>query len=97
MGTQVLTVLEASLPEDRWAVLVEAYRAGMVDLPPQIVRTTLVQGREDRNLWRMETLWTSLEGLQQYRDSVDVPGGIANFRAAGTEPHLTVFEVVAEA
>lgn len=93
-GAMVTTVLEAHVEAERWSELRAGYERIVAQLPPQMVATDLTQGAEDRGLWTISTVWVSMEGLQEYRRSVETPDGLRLFREVGAEPRLTVFEVV---
>jgi hypothetical protein len=92
--TRVLTVLEAHVPESRQADLLSAYRSAAHDaFPAGLVRSTLLQGTNDRTLWRIETLWESREVLEAMRGK-GTPRGLQIFRAAGAEPTLAILDVL---
>lgn len=93
----LLTVLEARVGEDRWDDLMAGYAEISSPLPPQMVASVLLQEASDRTVWRIASTWSSREALQEYRDAVDTPEGVALFRKLGAEPALTVFDVVARA
>src|SRR5512143_540467 len=91
---RVLTILEAHVPQARQADLQGAYRSAVHEaFPPGLVRSTLLQATNDRTLWRIETLWESLEVLQAMRGT-GTPRGVQIFRAAGAEPTLTILDVL---
>lgn len=89
----VLTILEAYVDSEKWAALEQAYQASANALPPPITQTFLMQSSADPTLWQICSLWRSREALEEYRRSVDTPGGVLIFRAAGAEPTLSVFDV----
>ncbi|MCC6190881.1 MAG: hypothetical protein IT318_17805 [Anaerolineales bacterium] len=91
---QIMTVLDARVPPEQWGRLQQLYEAGLNRLPPQMVRTMLVQSASDRNLWRSISVWRSAEALSEYRRAVQVPKGLAMFRAVGAEPVWSLFDVV---
>ncbi len=93
----VMTVLEARVAPDRWADLVRLYQSGGTRLPPQMLQTALVQAESDRQLWRGISVWRSRAALEEYRRSVETPGGVAMFRAVGAEPVLSIWTVDASA
>lgn len=93
----VMTVLEAHVAPDRWEDLVAAYEGGTVELPLQMERTFLLQSTADATLWRMATVWKDLEALEEYRRSVETPGGVLLFRSVEVEPTLSIFRVAAHA
>ena len=92
----VMTVLEAHVAPDQWATLSQIYQAAGAQLPPQMLQTLLIQGTTDPTLWRVITIWRSRAALDEYRQSVETPGGVRMFRAAGAEPSLSIFTVVAD-
>lgn len=90
----LVTMLEAEVEEERHPVLVAHFSDDSQPLPPPIVESYLVRG-VDNNTWRIITVWRSREEVEDYRASVETPGGVLMFRAAGAEPSLTVWEVAA--
>jgi hypothetical protein len=93
----VITVLEAHIESENASLLRDAYTAVLEHLPPQMVRTFLLQGTVDRTIWQIVSVWKSAEALEEMRSSGPTPAGILMFRAAGAEPRLTIFTVVASA
>jgi quinol monooxygenase YgiN len=90
----VLTQLEATVSEDQWETLKQAYREEINEpLPDYLLQTYLVQDENQRDLWRILTVWKSRQALLDYRASVETPSGVLMFRAAGAEPKLTIFTV----
>ncbi|HEX6384063.1 MAG TPA: hypothetical protein VF177_05280 [Anaerolineae bacterium] len=89
----VMTILEAHVASEKWAVLEQAYKAGTVSLPSVIVQTFLVQNSADPTMWRIITQWRSRAALEEYRLSVETPGGVLMFREAGAEPTLSIFDI----
>ena len=91
----VVTQLEGKVLPEKWDALKQAYHAEMLEpLPPFIYQTFLVQSDTDRNTWRILTFWKSRQDLMDYRASVDTPSGVLMFRAADSEPNLSIFEVI---
>jgi quinol monooxygenase YgiN len=95
MENQVMTVLEAHVPTDKWQELMQTFRAASSPerLPEQMLSTMLVQSRSDPDLWQGISVWRSAEALKDYRASVSVPEGIQMFRSVGVEPGISIFEV----
>ncbi|HEX9107556.1 MAG TPA: antibiotic biosynthesis monooxygenase [Longimicrobiales bacterium] len=89
----VITTLEAHVREEGWGRLQAAYADAQREVPPQMVRSYLVQGSADPTLWRILTVWRSRAALEEMRASVTVPAGIVIFRAAGAEPAVGMFDV----
>ena len=91
----VMTLLEARVPPDRWASLEASYASATEQLPSQMLETFLVQSATDAELWRVVSVWRNRDAMEEYRRSVATPGGVLIFRAAGVEPTLALFEVIA--
>jgi hypothetical protein len=89
----VMTILEADVPEEMWGALREAYEAPTATLPSQMVQTFLLQSTDQPTLWRVASVWKSRAALQEYRASVETPGGVLLFRSVGLEPTLSIFDV----
>jgi hypothetical protein len=96
----VITILEGHVAPEKWDTLESTYREaekawreGSEPLSPDIVQTLLAQHATERTLWRIMTHWRSRAGLEAYRQSVETPAGVLMFRAAGTEPTLSIFDV----
>ncbi|MCH7586244.1 MAG: hypothetical protein IH941_13985 [Acidobacteria bacterium] len=92
----VVTMLEAQVPHEQAAVLINEFSSAGAGLPPFMVETFLLHAAGS-DLWRIVTVWASRDALDKYRASVETPEGVRMFRAAGAEPTLTVFDVAAHA
>lgn len=92
----VMTVLEASVDPENWDILKSEFDSAVKTLDPGLVQTFLVQGKRDRNLWRIITLWESQEALDLMRASGETPRGVVILRAAKAEPTLSVFDVASQ-
>jgi hypothetical protein len=90
----VVTVLEAAVADDRAADLQAAYGAGGMKLPPGLLHTDLLRASDGSGRWRIQSFWASRAALEAMR-SAGTPAGVLMFRAAGAEPVLSVFDVVA--
>src|SRR5215216_7443216 len=90
----VLTILEAAIAPDRVADLEAAFRGAGTDVPAGFVRSLLISSTSDPTRWRIETLWTSRDALAAMRQA-GTPAGVLMFRAAGAEPSLSIYDVVA--
>ncbi len=97
MANMVMTVLEAQVETDKTSALQEAYQEGIRQLDAGIVKTFLVQASREPSTWRILTLWENRAALDAMRASGETPRGVLMFRAAGAEPTLSVFDVVAHA
>jgi hypothetical protein len=90
----VMSVLEARVPVERLSDVEGVFRAGMSPLPPEIMESYLVRDVKDPSLFRLNTVWRSMEALQAMRQSGVKPKGVQMFEAVGAKPSLLVFEVV---
>lgn len=93
----VLTQLEGKVASERWDALRQAFHQANQQLPSAIYKTYLIQDGTDRDTWRIVTIWHSRQALQEYRASVETPGGVLMFRAVGAEPTLSIFDVIDDA
>lgn len=91
----VITVLEAHVAQDQWETLKRIFQEGASHLPSQMNETFLIQSTADPTLWQGVSCWKSREALEEYRRSVETPGGVLFFRAVGADPKLTIYEVAA--
>ncbi len=90
----ILTQLEAKVSPEQWDALKQAFHEAGQQLPSAIERSYLIQDEAERETWRILTFWQSRQALQDYRASVETPGGVLMFRAAGAEPSLSICEVI---
>lgn len=93
---QIMSVLEAHVALEKAEDLASTYQSAGPKLPPQMVRTYLLRSVDDPTLWRGTSIWRSREALEEYRRSVETPGGVLIFRSVGAEPTFSLFEIVAE-
>jgi quinol monooxygenase YgiN len=93
----VMTILEAQVDPSKWEAMRQSYTTGSTELPPQMAQTFLLQSASDPTIWRMASVWKSREALDEYRQSVETPGGVLFFRSVGAEPTLSIFDVAAHA
>lgn len=91
----VLTVLEAHVARDRIGDLECAWRDGSRTLSPALIESFLVRNSSDDTLFRIITVWSSREALEEMRASVDKPKGVQFFESAGVTPQLSILDVVA--
>ncbi len=90
----VITILEAAVIPEKWASLERIFFEMMKPgLPPQIIHTFLLQRFDDKNSWRIITLWRSREALDEVRKLPEVPAGVRMFRSVGAEPVLSLYDV----
>ncbi len=92
----VMTVLEAHVAPEHWNTLKQTFVENSSRTPPQMVQSLLVQGVADPTVWQLIGIWHSRKALEEYRRSVETPGGVLMLRAVGTEPILTILEIAAD-
>ena len=90
----VITVLEARAAPEKSGSLRAAFERGCNRLPSQMVETFLALDRSDATLWRGISVWKSSAALDEYRGSVETPGGVLIFRSVGAEPSLRILDVI---
>jgi hypothetical protein len=93
MNEQVITMVEGVVPENKWQALQEGYASVSLSPPEGIVQSYIMQGKADPSLWRLVTVWQSLEALKTMQQTHSVPPGIRIFRDVGVQPQVTIFEV----
>jgi hypothetical protein len=91
----LITVLEGEVLPENHSTLVDNYKKGVRELPPQIIKTYLVQSSERSNVWRIVTIWRSKEDLAKIQKQ-GTPKGVLIFRSANAEPALSVYTIKAE-
>jgi quinol monooxygenase YgiN len=91
----VITILEAQVAAEKATLLEQAFNQGIQRLDAGIAQTFLLRSSKDPGLWRIVTVWQSRDALDAMRRTGDTPRGVLMFQAAGAEPTLSVFDVVA--
>ena len=93
---RAVMVLEAHVAPENWEVLVQGYRDRIAQgFPTDLIEIFLTQAVAEPELWRMVSIWSSREALDAARKSVQPLSGLAMFHAAGSEPSVSIFDVVA--
>src|SRR5689334_14785909 len=90
----VLTILEAIVAPARVPELLAAFRNAAVATPPGLIRSHLIAAADEPTRYRIETLWSSRDALLAMRHA-GTPAGVLMFRAAGAEPTLSIYNVIA--
>ena len=90
-------MLEAEVAQKEWDALQNAFRAIQKQrFQSMPLQSFLVQLKERPTLWRIVTVWESMEVLQKMKNSVETPPGVVVFQKAGAKPTLSIFEAMAE-
>jgi quinol monooxygenase YgiN len=97
MANRVMTVLEGKVASERWAEFEGRFAQLSAQQPAQFVQGFLVQSQADPTIWRVVAIWHSQQALEEYRASVQAPGGVLLFRSVGVEAAMSTFEVKGEA
>ena len=88
----VLTEVRAMVHPSREDDFVAGFRRLVAGPTPDgLLRSELVRTGGE---WRIQTLWRDREALEAMRSGGDEPAAPALFRSVGSEPELTVLEVV---
>jgi len=88
---KILSIVEARVNEAQWKTLREGYeKVDRQSLPTSLINSCLVQDIKEPELWRIVTIWESLEAMSEYRKSVDTPAWILVFEAANVTPDLII-------
>lgn len=90
----VMTILEGRVSKENWPALEQAYLKGSEQREPGLVQSYLIHATKESDLWRILTLWSSREALDEMRKSVETPLGVLMFHSAHSEPVLSVFDIV---
>lgn len=90
----VMTILEAHVVPDNWAIIEQGYQAAKSARSSHLLASYLIQSTIDPNLWRIVTVWDSHEGLEAMRRESETAREVQVFRATGEEPQLETFEIV---
>jgi heme-degrading monooxygenase HmoA len=90
----VMTILEAHVSKENWAALEQAYQEATQHRAAGLVQSFLIHSSKDADLWRILTVWSSQEALDEMRRSGETPRGVLIFRSANAEPVLSIFEIV---
>ena len=88
----IVTVVDAVVPADREAELIEGFRRMAAGSTPDgLVRTELLRGQEGR--WRIQTTWRDREAVIALRARGEGPAAMRLLDAVGATHTHTVFTV----
>ena len=90
----IITQLEGTVASAQWDTLKQAFEKAAQQLPSAIDQSYLIQDQDSRDTWHVLTIWKSWEALQEYRATVETPGGVLMFRAVDAEPSLSISKVI---
>lgn len=93
---RVVMILEARVAPEYWDVLEQGYRDRLAQgFPTELIDIFLIQAVTDPEVWHIVSIWSSREAVDTYRRSVYPLGGPAIFRAAGADPAMSIFRIIA--
>jgi heme-degrading monooxygenase HmoA len=92
----IMTILEGQVAKENWAILEQAYKQGAERGERGLVRSYLIHGLKEPDVWRILTIWSSREALEAMRQSAQTPTGVLMFRSANSEPTLSVYDIAQE-
>lgn len=92
----VMTILEGRVAKEKWTAFEHAYQQGATHEEPGLVQSYLIHSTKESDLWRILTIWSSCEALDQMRKSTETPRGVLMFRSAGSEPVLSIYDIAQE-
>ena len=94
---KIITILEARVNEQKWDTLRSAYQAVKENQPaPMPLQSFLMQMKKEPMLWRIISIWESMEVLLKMKSLGETPAGVLVFRQADAEPTLSIFEAKEE-
>jgi len=93
MEGHIITIVEGIVPEDNWKAVTEGYSTITTSVPEGIIESFITQERNQPELWRLVTLWGSLDRLKEMQKNNSVPSGVKIFKDVGVEPQVKIFDV----
>lgn len=90
----IMTIVHGEVKQEYWQLLKQAYAEAGKMLPPGLERSYLIQLADKQEQWQIISVWESREALVKMRSSGETPAAIRMFRAAHSEPVISVFTVV---
>ncbi len=94
MDSKILTIVQAEVEPARWEGLMSEFEhVDKNDVPSGVLNAYLVQDNKEKALWRIVTIWESLEAITEYRKSIETPIWLQIFQNAGAKPELIITEM----
>ncbi|MDQ3353185.1 MAG: antibiotic biosynthesis monooxygenase [Actinomycetota bacterium] len=92
----LVSILCASVPQDREQDLRSAFEANLLNGAPHIVRAFLLRDQDEDETSRIVIVWRSQESIDEYRRSVGAPPDVRTFLSVGATPSPSLSKVIAE-
>jgi hypothetical protein len=93
MANKIMTVLEARIPQEQWAALIEKAKS-LPPLPPGLEQSYFVQDTNEPERWRTVGIWASREAFESFRQLVGTPPPLEMYRSFGATPTLAIFDII---
>ena len=91
----VLVTMEAQVTPEQEKALTRAYAHVMRHRPDAILQSMLTQDRLEPSIWRIHTVWKSLEAMEaHYHSNEHMPSAYV-FHLAGLIPTATSSDIIA--
>ena len=91
---KVVTIVEGIVPTENFDKILEEYaNVSSSKAPDGLLQSFLMQETKEPGLWRIVTVWESMEKLMKMREETKVPVAISLFQNVGAQPSVKVFEV----
>ena len=91
----IITIIEANVPQEKWLDLEMAYKAKIHHVPPQLKETYLIHDRNYPEVWRIISIWRSIEAYEEVSNSPIYETCMQVFRAVDVHPTRRIFDVPA--
>ncbi len=91
----VLTVVEGKITLTKQKEFEDSFRAAKKDpVPPGLVASSLLKNTNTTEIYRIQTVWQSLEALGKMRSSTQTPKAVELFLRVGTKPTVEIYEFI---
>ncbi len=91
----VTTVVQGEISSSSVEKFEKSFSAAKEEaLPEGLVSTILLKNVRERGVYRIQTVWRSLEALEKMRSTTPTPKAFELFLKAGAKPTIDVYEIV---
>ncbi|MCE1254333.1 MAG: hypothetical protein LWX83_12400 [Anaerolineae bacterium] len=91
----IITIIEASVPSNRWSDLEIAYKEKIKHIPPQLRETFLIHDKKDKQVWRIISIWHSMSDYEEAVKSMLDDSCMQIFHEVNAQPTRRIFDVPA--
>jgi hypothetical protein len=89
----IITIIEAKVLPDKWISLEAAYKSKIHHAPPQLRETFLLHDRTDTDIWRIISIWRSIEAYKEISNNPIYETCMQVFRSVGAVPTRRICDV----